>query len=280
MTWDVPPEPEGGSGPYYEYPSGPAYPFASGPYATPFLIATPPEGTRWRAAPQATPLPLREAIRQLPKQYWRVLTKPGPATFAEEMGKADWGIIWAQLLGYAAIDAILGILAWLVLVAFEWVLFSAFLPPSPDGGGFPIASFFLLPGLVVGVFIFLLIFIAVIGGFFFNQGILYLLAKAFGGQGSFSTQVYTTLLFQAPIGLLSGALALIPYLGGMIGSAAGIYGVVLQIFALMPVHRLSGGKATAVVLIPIAAAILLVVGFYILLLIFFLNMTHVFVPSD
>lgn len=278
MTWDVPPEPEGGSAPYYEYPSGPAYPFASGPYA-PFLIATPPEGARWRAAPQTAPLPLREAIRQLPKQYWKVLTKPGPATFAEEMGKADWGIIWVQLLGYAAIDAILGILAWMVLVAFEWFLVSALIPSSSDGGGFPIASFFLLPGLVVGVLIFLLIFIAVIGGFFFNQGILYLLAKAFGGQGNFSAQVYTTLLFQAPIGLLSGALALIPYLGGMIGSAAGIYGVVLQIFALMPVHRLSGGKATAVVLIPIAAAILLVVGFYILLLIFFLNLTHVFVPS-
>src|SRR5690348_14006544 len=98
MTWDFPPAPPAGAGPYYEFPPG--YPFARGP-STPLRLAAPAGGSGWQngAAPQAIPLPLREAIKQLPRQYWKVLTRPGAATFAEEMGKAEWGIIWAQLLG-------------------------------------------------------------------------------------------------------------------------------------------------------------------------------------
>ena len=49
--------------------------------------------------PPATPLPLGEAIRQLPEQYKRVVTKPYAETFLVEMGQAYWGIIWVQLLG-------------------------------------------------------------------------------------------------------------------------------------------------------------------------------------
>ena len=280
MTWDFPPEPAGGAGPYYEYPPG-GYPYESGP-ATPLLFATPGGERGWQAgpAPQAQPLPLREAIRHLPRQYWKVLTKPGPATFAEEMGKADWGIIWVQVLGYAAITSILALLAWLVLIAFEWFLFSSLAASSSGSGSVPFASFLLLPGIVVGVCIFFGVFILTIGGIFFNQGITYLLAKAFGGQGSFTTQVYTALLYQVPIGLITGILALIPYLGSLVGSAAGIYGLVLQVFSLMPVHRLSGGKATAVVLIPVAVGFLLAIGLYILFLVLFLSTINTTVPSQ
>jgi hypothetical protein len=275
MSWDFPPEPAGGAGPYYEFPPGPGYPFASGP-STPLRLASPASA----AAPQATPLPLREAIKQLPRQYRKVLTKPGAATFAEEAGKAEWGIIWVQLLGYAAIGAILGLLAWLVLIAFWGFLFNSLAASSPDSGSFPLPSFFLLPGLGIGILIFLGIFIGSIASFFIGEGITYLLAKAFGGQGSFTTQMYTTLLFQVPIGLLSSLIALIPYVGGLAGSAGSIYGLVLQVFSLMAVHRLSVGKAIAVVLIPIAASFLLVIGFYILLLVFLFSAHNIFVPSQ
>ena len=36
-----------------------------------------------------------------------------------------------------------------------------------------------------------------------------------------------------------------------------VYEIVLQIFAIMAVHRLSGGKSTAVVLIPLGVLVLL-----------------------
>src|SRR5579884_1507947 len=57
--------------------------------------------------PRATPLPLGQAIQQLPNQYIKILTHPSPQTFAEEIGKADWGIVWVQLIIYAVIAAFL-----------------------------------------------------------------------------------------------------------------------------------------------------------------------------
>lgn len=281
MSWDFPPEPAGGSGPYgsgpyYEYPPGYGYPFASGP-AMPVLPAAPVYYTGWqaRAVPPATPLPLREALKQLFRQYWKVLRRPGAATFAEEMGKAEWGIIWAQVLGYATAAAILSVLALLVLLAFFAFLFGPVFIPSDSVG-----VMFHSPFLLLGGVLFIGTFIGTIGSFFFNQGILYLLAKAFGGQGSFTTQAYVSLLSEVPIGLLSGLVSLIPYVGSLAGSAFGIYGIVLQVFALMPVHRLSGGKATAVVLIPIVAGYLLIIGAYMLILFLFLNPFHTVVPSQ
>jgi hypothetical protein len=95
-------------------------------------------------------------------------------------------------------------------------------------------------------------------GFFLWMGLVYLLAKAFYGQGTFLTQSYTSLLFQAPLGVLSGILGLVPYLG-LLSTAVFTYGIVLQVFALMATHRLSGGKATAVVFLPAAIITLLVI---------------------
>jgi len=61
-----------------------------------------------------------------------------------------------------------------------------------------------------------------------------------------------------PLGILSGILSLVPYFG-LISTAVFIYGIVLQVFALMAVHRLSGGKATAVVFLPAVIITLLVI---------------------
>ncbi len=101
-------------------------------------------------------------------------------------------------------------------------------------------------------------FIAVPVSFFILVGIQYLIAKAFQGEGRFLTQSYTTLLYQVPIYAASYVLGLIPILGGIAGFALYIYSIVLNVFSIMAVHRLSGGKATAVVLIPIAVLLLLV----------------------
>src|SRR5947209_7452541 len=57
--------------------------------------------------PQATPLPLDQAVKELPNQYIKVVTKPSAATFAQEVGKARWDIFWVQLVAYAIIVGIL-----------------------------------------------------------------------------------------------------------------------------------------------------------------------------
>src|SRR5207249_3543683 len=93
--------------------------------------------------------------------------------------------------------------------------------------------------------------------FFIGMGILYGLSKAFGGQGGFLTQSYSFLLFDVPLRFLAALVGLIPFAGGLIAFAISIYEIVLSVFAIMAVHRLSGGKATAVVLIPVGVVVLL-----------------------
>ncbi len=196
--------------------------------------------------PSAQPLPLGEAIRQLPNQYVRVVTKPSAQTFAQEMGKASWDIVWIQLLVYAVIGAILSYLARLIspnMYNFTGNTSTATLPAST------------LQAITLGTSFGLIVFIPL--GFFFSVGILYLIAKAFKGSGTFLQQSYTGLLFGVPIGILSLLLSLIPLLGSIAGFALSIYSIVLNVFSIMAVHRLSGGKATLVVLLPAIIGLLI-----------------------
>src|SRR5215467_5686496 len=229
-----PPYSQPQQGSYGQPPQGP-YGQPQPPYGQP----QPPYGAPYQEPgygyppPQAVPLPLGEAIRQLPNQYIRVLTKPSAATFAEEQGKAAWDIVWVQLIIYAIAAAVLGYLAFLI---------------SPNQFS-TTGSSTITPGMVqaisLGTGFGLILLIPIF--FFIGVGIYYLIAKAFGGQGTFLAQSYITLLYSVPIGILSSVLRLIPVLGALAAFALSIYAIVLQVFAIMAVHRLSGGKATAVV---------------------------------
>ncbi len=262
MTWDPLQEPPGWQGPYTEYS---AYGPATGPQMPPPTSSAPYAGPYVSAPPRS----LWEAIKQLPKQYWRILTKPGAATFAEEMGKARWDIIWTQILGLSLLSALLASLIWLIFIAF----FTSILNAQPVPPGEPAPSSFTgflflpIPLLAAAVFLFGL------GGFFLGQSITYALAKAFGGQGSFMVQAYTALLYQVPIGIGVALLSLIPFVGS-IASVASIYIYVLETFQLMAVHRLSTGKAVAVVLIPVAVVILLVIGLVVLYFVFIFSILN------
>ena len=234
----------------YGAPQIPYRPPGQNPYATPPYADTSYQGGPGYAPPQSAPLPLGEAMRNLPSQYLKVLTKPGPMTFAEEMGKASWDIIWVQLIALAIISAILSYLATLTSPTFTTATY----------GSINIAAY---RSIIAGVSLSSIIFIPLV--FFIGQGIYYLLAKAFGGQGRFVAQSYTSLLFSVPIGIITGILDLIPIAGGLLGLAVGIYSIVLNIFAIMAVHRLSGGRASAVVLIPIGVVLLLACGLIVVL---------------
>ena len=71
-------------------------------------VVTPLAGDQaTHSASLVTPLPLAQANRALPRQYFRVLTKPSVVTFAKEMGKASWNMVWVQLIGLGTITALL-----------------------------------------------------------------------------------------------------------------------------------------------------------------------------
>ncbi len=232
----------------YSAPQNPYAPPLVNPYAGPPPYPYAQQGPGY-GPPQSAPLPLGEAIKGLPKQYIKVTTRPGVMTFAEEMGKASWDIVWVQLIGLAIISAILTYLATLISPTYNSTSSSSINPAA-------IRS--LIAGLSFGSIIIVPLF------FFIGMGIFYGLARAFGGQGRFVTQSYAYLLFSVPIGIVTSIANLIPYLGVVVVSAISIYSIVLNIFSIMAVHRLSGGKATAVVLIPIGVVLLLVCALVVL----------------
>jgi hypothetical protein len=241
----------GGPDPYSGYgtPQNPygTPPPQQGPYGTPPpQYGAPPyqQGGYGYTPPQQAPRPLGQAIQELPNQYIKVVTKPSAQTFAEEMGKADWGIVWIQLLALAVIATIFGLIGMAIYPARN--LFG-----NTGGLNYNVFTALTVSGSTFS-------FIAVPLAFFIVVGIQYLIARAFQGQGNFLTQGYATLLYQVPINVASYIVGLIPIVGAFAGFALFIYGIVLNVYAIMAVHRLSGGRATAVVLIPIAVLFLLV----------------------
>ena len=235
------PGPDQGQGPYYEYSDYNPYGTAQDPYAAAYA-----------APPPVTPLPLGQAVEQLFGQYWRVLTRPGALTFAAEAGKAAWDIISVQLIGYAIIAALLSAANAIISVNATNALLNQLNSSAGAGNQSVALNTTSSPGLSIVTSL-----LGTLIGFFIGQGILFGLAKAFRGQGTFTQQAYVFLLFQVPLGILEGLFQLIPIAGGFIALAGGIYEIVLAVFAIMGVHRLRGGKASAVVLIPIGVALLL-----------------------
>lgn len=176
------------------------------------------------------PLPLGQAIRELPGQYFKVLTRPSVKTFAEEKGKAGWGIIWVQFIGLGVIDAIISVVAILISPAS--------IGSIPNSGGLSPAT---LQTVAIITAVALQLVLTPVS-FLFAGGILYLISRVFGGKGRFVEQIYVTLLFGVPLVILSALLSLIPGIGSWLLYVPHIYSLVLIVLALIAVHRRSEGN--------------------------------------
>lgn len=186
------------------------------------------------------PLPLSEALWQLPYQYIKVLCRPSVQTFRKEMSKASWEIVVIQLCVLVIITLTLSYLGHVIpssalhtTSAFRMGSFKpfAFLPSPYNGVTFILGSF------VIGL------------------STAYLFSKLWRGQGSFLAHMYSLLLCTIPLVTISGALLLIPATGPFVLLLSGlvfllfVYRTVLHIFIVMSVHNLNSTKATFIVLI-------------------------------
>ena len=186
---------------------------------------------------------LSSELSQLPQRYFNALVKPSVATYTADKGNASWSLVWIQLLAWAVLDAMLGLLVNFIYPPATGTTFSRL---------FSLATSIGLIGVVPLLF-------------FSLMGIVYLLAKAFGGQGTFLEQCNSSLYIQAPLGIFSKLLALIPVVGRILNSVLSLYGIVLQVFVIMAVHRLSRGKAIATILIPLVTIGLLAAVIFLLM---------------
>ncbi len=100
--------------------------------------------------------------------------------------------------------------------------------------------------------------IAVVG-FAIVVGIVQLLARMFGGRGTFDQLSYAFAAIMTPFYLVTGVLTLlsaIPVVGicfGIVGILAGLYILVLELFAVKGVNQFGWGQALGSLLLPVLA---------------------------
>ncbi len=93
-------------------------------------------------------------------------------------------------------------------------------------------------------------------GFLIAVALIQWVARMFGGHGTFEKLAFTFAAITAPMSIVAGILSLlgaIPFIGlcfGLLGLAAGIYSLVLEIIACKAVNRFDWGPAVGSVLIP------------------------------
>ncbi len=257
--------PSGAPTPQASYPPNAPYPSMPypGSYQPGYGYPPPNQGFGYNPPPSPK-IPLADALRQLPRQYLRVLTKPSAATFAEEMGKADWNVVWIELAAYAVISVIFSYLFYqeifhiLLSIPQLSVIFNNSNLTTGSNNSYLLTPAYAQASALSNSLT-QMIYVPI--GIFLSTGIYYLIAKAFKGRGEFLTQLYTTLLFLIPLNTVTLLLFLIPFVGWVLAFALGIYSIFLYIYMLMAVHRLSGGKATLVYFIPVIAAFILIAIF-------------------
>jgi hypothetical protein len=179
-------------------------------------------------------------MRHIWQKWINVTTRPGVASFAQELPTANWSDIWISLIGLGILSAITGAIA---------ALYTAQSFSIPQANGTTTVVH-----IPTGVSWFTIIGVPL--GFFIGVAILFLVAKIFGGTGTFLQQSYAMALYYVPIQGVTALLGLLPILGGLASIALGIYEIVLSVFAIAASQRLSTGRSVAVVLLP--AAIVLV----------------------
>jgi uncharacterized membrane protein YuzA (DUF378 family) len=94
--------------------------------------------------------------------------------------------------------------------------------------------------------------------FILASGLYWLIAKLLGGQGTFLQSTWLFALITTPINAAAALLGLIPVLGLVAYVVLGIAQVVLTIFAMAAAHHLTVGKATVVVLTPLALGLVVI----------------------
>lgn len=186
------------------------------------------------SAPGSAPF----SIQGLLQSYKNVLLHPRVATFDAELPGASWQKVWVGVLAMSAIVT----LAIVILYAITNSSNSSTSYASSSGLSF---------GGVVGIFL-------VFGGsFFLGAGIEYLLARLFGGTGTFLIHTYAMSLVAIPLDTAGIVALIIPVVGILVLLGVGIYSTVLMVLAMQSAHHLPTGKAVAVVLIPSAVSFLL-----------------------
>lgn len=204
-------------------------------------------------------------------QTWiNILTHPNEQTFAAEQDRPQanftTAIIWMVITG-----AVSGIVGWIAINMFFGsgggvlaMLDQMNLPPETAAQMRQMFSSGMMGAMAGGAGLSAIITTPVF--FLIGAGILYLIGRLFGGNGDLGRYAYLLATFQAPIGIISALLGLVPVAGGCLGLLLSIYSLVLTYFATKVALNLTSGKAIAVIVTPLAVLLLLMICFIVSIL--------------
>jgi hypothetical protein len=184
---------------------------------------------------------------------WRdALTRPSDLTFARiaqsPNAKLTTALIWVflgSLVNFFLISLIQGAVISQMMQNSDLGLEGL---PNAAGGGLVTA----ICGAPIGAIIQTVLFVVVIG-------IVQVLAKMFGGRGTFDQLAYAIAAIVTPFYFVSGLitlLAAIPFAGfcfGILGFLLALYVLVLEVMAVKGVNQFGWGQALASMLLPVFA---------------------------
>lgn len=175
--------------------------------------------------------------------YSEIVNDPGAST-----GKA---ILWLVLFGFVGglLSGIIHVISGTSFVdqISQFTEYSdiPFQIPVSTGGGFMSIIGSAFSGLFGGVI-----------GALIYAALVQLVARALGGTGTFEQLFYGFAAYGAPLGMVTGVLGAIPFLG-CLGLPLGIYGIVLNVIANQAVNKYDTGKAVISSLAPALVIFLL-----------------------
>jgi hypothetical protein len=95
-------------------------------------------------------------------------------------------------------------------------------------------------------------------GFFLGAGLLWLMAKMFGGQNSdFLTHSYLLSLSYTPLRIISTVLSIVPFLGGLVALVLSLYQLYSAGLAMQASQRMAPGRAQLAAFLPTIVGFLL-----------------------
>lgn len=180
---------------------------------------------------------------------WRdALTKPSDQTFAQiaqsPNAKLSTALLWV-FIG-SLVNALFASLV-------QGAIFRQMMQNSNFGDAFPRAAGGGLLTVICGAPIGAIISVI---GFVVFVGIVQLLARAFGGRGTFEQLAYATAAIVAPFSLITSVftlLAAIPFVGfcfGLVSLLAVVYVMALEVMAVKGVNQVGWGPALGAYFLP------------------------------
>jgi hypothetical protein len=180
--------------------------------------------------------------------WMEAITKPNEQTYAKiassSNAKTTTAFLWVfvgSLINFFVVSLMQGAIMSQMVQNFDLQGFPG------NGTSFSLVS--VLCGAPVGAVISVLFFAAF-------TGVVQWVAKMFGGIGTYEQLAYVFAAITVPFTLVGSALTLlgaIPYVGfcfGLLGAAAGIYVIVLELMAVKGVNQIGWGQAAGALFLP------------------------------